>query len=249
MHDEQLGHGRVHSVPLVPPDSAWDPAEELAWMLQEAVVHESLEPPAIPAPRDEQSVTAPAAGTPLSNLQEITAELPPLKRTASRSHRRVRERKHLSTLRSISYVVAALAAVIASAVSLLSGMVASDPLRAVAATRAEGGIIVWWPLLVYGPWLVASLSILRAALHRRRATHSWFTVLVFSAIAVSLCVAQAPHTFLDSTAAALPGLAALACLQQAVRQVTLTRTPRRAAPRHRVGHPGTATKDQEAHGK
>ncbi|MFD0315478.1 DUF2637 domain-containing protein [Streptomyces flavalbus] len=232
MHDEETTYDRVRSIPLVPPDATWDPAEELAWMLQEAMADQP--PPVIPAPRDEESVTAPTAGTPLSNLQEITAELPPLKR-AARSHRRVRERRNRGALRSISFLAAALAAVIASAVSFLSGMVASDPLRAVAAARTHGGIVAWWPLLVYGPWLVAALSILRAALHRRRAGHSWCMVVLFSAIAVFLCVIQAPHTFLDSTAAALPGLAALACLQQAVRQITLTRTPRRSTPRHRQG--------------
>ncbi|MEU3251334.1 DUF2637 domain-containing protein [Streptomyces sp. NPDC006997] len=236
MRDEETEYGRVRSIPLVPPDSAWDPAEELAWMLQEAMTDE---PPLIPAPRDEESVTAPAAGTPLSNLQEITAELPPL-RKPTRSHRKVREHRRLNALRSISYLVAALAAVIASAVSFLSGMVASDPLRAVAAARAEGGVVAWWPLLVYGPWLVAALSILRAALHRRRAMHSWCMVILFSTIAVVLCVVQAPNTFLDSVSAALPGLAALACLQQAVRQITLTRSPRRSAPRHRPQQPPAA---------
>ncbi|MBQ1089546.1 DUF2637 domain-containing protein [Streptomyces sp. B93] len=243
MYNEEIDYGRAASAPLVPPEATWDPAEELAWMLQEAMVEQ---PPVIPGPRDEQSVTAPPAGSHLSNLQEITAELPPLKRS-SHSHRRVRERGRLNALRSISYLIAAIAAVIASAVSFLSGIVAGDPLRAVAAARTQGGVIAWWPLLVYGPWLVASLSILRAALHRRRATHSWCVVVLFSAIAICLSVVQAPHTFIDSTAAALPGLAALACLQQAVRQITLTRTPRRAAPRHRVRQTDAPPKDQEPH--
>lgn len=52
--------------------------------------------------------------------------------------------------------------------------------------RPSPGVLAWWPLLVYGPWLVASLSVLRAALHRRRAVHSWAVVLLFSHIAMVL---------------------------------------------------------------
>ncbi|MFD0544572.1 DUF2637 domain-containing protein [Streptomyces mexicanus] len=122
----------------------------------------------------------------------------------------------------------------ASAVSFFGGMVAYDPLRIVAVTRMQDGIASWWPLLVYGPWLVASLSVLRSALHRRRAVHSWAVVLLFSSIAMLLCVIQAPRTIVDMSSAALPGLASLACFQQLVRQITLTRPPRRTAPRHRL---------------
>ncbi|MFD2121188.1 hypothetical protein ACFSNO_18600 [Streptomyces cirratus] len=81
--------------------------------------------------------------------------------------------------------------------------------------------------------MVASLSILRAALHQRRAVHSWSIVLLFSTLATLLCVAQAPSSFAARAAATLPPVAALACLQQLVRQITLTRPPRQAVPRHR----------------
>jgi hypothetical protein len=221
---------QLFSTPLVPPDSTWDPAEELAFMLQDAMEEHR---PRIPAARDETSVTTPAPGSPLENLQEITAELPPLK-DASRGHRKVPERRRLSGLRTASHLIAALAAVIASAVSFFGGMVAYDPLRIVAVAHMQTGVASWWPLLVYGPWLVASLSVLRAALHQRRAVHSWCVVLLFSSIAMLLCVVQAPKTITDISAAALPGLASLACFQQLVRQITLTRPPRRTAPRHRL---------------
>ncbi|MBZ6304990.1 hypothetical protein KVH08_09340 [Streptomyces olivaceus] len=253
---------------LVPPEPGWDPAEELAFLLQDAVEQQHAPTPAYPAeqrpfasypaeqqllashpaeqqhfapyPTEQQnsaapytadgSSIAPAPGTPLSNLQEITAELPPL-RDAPASHRRVRRR--MSRLRAASLFVAALAAVIAASVSLFGGMVAYEPLRLAAVTRTSNGVVSWWPLLVYGPWLVASLAVLRAALHQRRAVHSWAVVLLFSAIAMFLCVAQAPRTLDDGAAAALPGLASLICFQQTVRQITLTRPPRRATPRHR----------------
>lgn len=125
-----------------------------------------------------------------------------------------------------------MAAVVASSVSLLSGMASYEPLRLTATTQASDGVVAWWPMLVYGPWLVASLAVLRAALHRRRAVHSWAVVLLFSAIAMLLCVLQAARTPEDAAAASLPGLASLVCFQQVVRQITLSRPPRRAAPRH-----------------
>ncbi|MFF8946652.1 DUF2637 domain-containing protein [Streptomyces sp. NPDC014864] len=218
------------STPLVPPDSAWDPAEELAFMLQDAMLEQNR--PRIPTTRAEVPVTPTGPSIPLENLQETTAELPPLRRV-SRGHRKVRKRKWPPGLRAVSQFIAALAAVTASAVSLFGGMVAYDPLRIVAVSRMQAGTASWWPLLVFGPWLVASLSVLRAALHRRRAVHSWCAVLLFSAIAMFLCVVQAPRTLVDIAAAALPGLASLTCFQQLVRQITLTRPPRRVAPRHR----------------
>jgi hypothetical protein len=220
---------------LVPPEPGWDPAEELAFMLRDAMVEQQRS--TIPTDRDETPAEAyPAektANTPLENLQEITAELPPIK-DASRGHRKVRERRRLSGLRATSHLMAALAAVIASAVSCFGGMVAYDPLRIVALPGMHEDIASWWPMLVYGPWLVASLSVLRAALHQRRAVHSWGVVLLFSSVAMLLCVVQAPKTIVDTSAAALPGLASLACFQQLVRQITLTRPPRRTAPRHRL---------------
>ncbi|WP_030241901.1 MULTISPECIES: hypothetical protein [unclassified Streptomyces] len=248
--------------PLTPPDPTWDPAEELAFILEEALgehrqargeqwqgrgeprqarreygqFRDEEQGPRIPGPRDEtRNGTADlVADGHMRRLQDITEELPPV-RELPRRHRRVRTRRAPGLLRTTSFVVAALAAVVASAVSLLSGMVAYDPLRLVAVSPAGRGLRAWWPLLVYGPWLVSSLSVLRAALHQRRAVHSWCVVLVFSCVAVLLCVAQAPRTVLGTVAAALPGLAALACFQQVVRQITLTRPPVRTVPRHRLG--------------
>ncbi|MGW7496375.1 hypothetical protein ACWGKA_19010 [Streptomyces luteogriseus] len=255
MYDKVEGTGRHRApardfiTPLTPPDPTWDPAEELAFILEEALGDQAAR---IPAPRDEDRAPAPAPdpepapaapGTHMRRLQDITEELPPV-RELPRRHRKVRTRKVPGVLRTTSFLVAVLAAVIASAVSILSGMAAYDPLRLVAVSPAARGLRTWWPLLVYGPWLVGSLSVLRAALHQRRAVHSWCVVLVFSCIAVLLCVVQAPRTVLGTAAAALPGLAALACFQQVVRQITLTRPPMRSAPRHRVGQaaPGEGRK-------
>ncbi|BCL20817.1 hypothetical protein ACPCBX_30565 [Streptomyces tuirus] len=257
MYDKVEGTGRHRApardfiTPLTPPDPTWDPAEELAFILEEALGEQAR----IPAPRDEDRAPdpapvpgpGPAPDGHLRRLQDITEELPPV-RDVPRRHRKVRTRKAPGVLRATSFLVAALAAVIGLAVSLLSGMVAYDPLRLVAVSPAARGLRHWWPLLVYGPWLVGSLSVLRAALHQRRAVHSWCVVLVFSFIAVLLCVVQAPRTVLGTAAAALPGLAALACFQQVVRQITLTRPPMRSAPRHRVGQAPAAEGRQRAEG-
>jgi len=140
----------------------------------------------------------------------------------------------LPLLRVVGLLIAAVAAVLAAMVSVFSGIVAFDPLREVAtAGPARLGADHWWPLLVYGPWMVASLSILRSALHGRRAAHSWCVVLFFSAVAVLLGIARVPRTLPDMSAAALPAIAALTGFQQLVHQILPVRPPCRAVPRHR----------------
>ncbi|MFE9441148.1 DUF2637 domain-containing protein [Streptomyces sp. NPDC006602] len=239
-HRDQFGVGATgrhrgaaegFQAPLVPPDPAWDPAEELAYMLQDALAGERCST-APPVP-DEMSAINPPPGGPLSNLQDITAELPPLT-AVPRRHRKLRERRRLSGLRVLSYLIAALAAVITSMVSVFGGMATYEPLRQVAVLHTQSGAASWWPLLVYGPWLVAALSILRAELHRCRAVHSWLVVVVFSSAAVLLCVVHAGGSVTGAAAAALPSCASLACFQQLVRQIALTRPYRRTRPRHRL---------------
>ncbi|MCZ4125719.1 hypothetical protein [Streptomyces sp. H39-S7] len=144
----------------------------------------------------------------------------------------------MALLRTGSLFTAVLVAAIAAVVSILSGLAICGALRHSAAPHTARQVVIWWPLLVYGPWTVASLSILRSALHQRRALHSWSIVLLFSTLATLLCVAQAPRTIAAGAASALPAIAALACFQQLVRQITLTRPLRQATPRHR--HPAPA---------
>lgn len=214
----------AYAGPLAPPGADWDPAAELASLLQGA---EEWQQPT-DFHEDKRSPQPPAAGPPQEGPHRVTV-LPGRRR---RPRRRARRRAQVSPLRLASLTAAALAAVIASSVSLLGGMASYEPLRLTAVAQASDGVVSWWPMLVYGPWLVASLAVLRAALHRRRAVHSWAVVLLFSGIAMLLCVLQAPRTPADAAAASLPGLASLVCFQQAVRQITLSRPPRRAAPRH-----------------
>jgi hypothetical protein len=215
--------------PLVPPDAGWDPGEELAYLLQEAVPAEQTA--TVPPPRSESSPGVDFAD-PMENLARITAQLPPIRRS-SVGHRKSRVRKlRLKWLQTGSFVIVAFVAVIVAMVSVFGGMVAYEPLQNIT-SGTKSGIIPWWPVLVYGPWMVASLSVLRSALHRRRALHSWFIVVLFSSVAMMLCVAQAERTFTGIAGAALPAFASLACFQQLVRQITLTLPPRQDTPRHR----------------
>jgi hypothetical protein len=221
----------LHSgAPLVPPDPGWDPVEELAYLLQEAVPAEQAAT-TVPPPRGESSSGGDFAD-PMENLAQITAQLPPIRRSST-GHRKIRVRKpRLKWLQTGSFVIVAFVAAIVAVVSFYCGVVAYRPLQNIT-SGTKSGMIPWWPLLVYGPWLVASLSILRTTLHQRRAWHSWFIVLLFSSVAMMLCVAQADRTFTGIAGAALPALACLACLQQLVRQITLTLPPRQGTPRHR----------------
>lgn len=227
----QENHRADFQQTLVPPEPGWDPAEELAFLLRDAMEQQ----PAVPYVPHVADTPAPAPppGTPPGSRRESAAEPPP-SRDSPTSHRRIRQPK-VSRLRAASLFLAALTSVIAASVTLFGGMVAYEPLRLAAVTHAHGGVVSWWPVLVYGPWLMASLAVLRAALHRHRALHSWAVVLLFSAIAMLLCIAEAPRTLTDGAAAALPGLASLICFQQIIRQITLTRPPRRVLPRHRQG--------------
>ncbi|MFF4426417.1 hypothetical protein ACFY04_37660 [Streptomyces sp. NPDC001549] len=231
----------------------WDPVEELANLLQEN-----------PSPGHPESFTRVGyddTGDTVSTFglvaglrqTQAPAERPP--KRASSGHRRNASRKPVATLlQTGSLFTAVLVAVIAALVSVLSGMAICDALRHSAGLHTAREVVSWWPLLIYGPWTVASLSILRSALHQRRALHSWSIVLLFSTLATLLCVAQAPRTLAAETSSALPAIAALACFQQLVRQITLTRPPRQTAPRHRnppasvlgAGQPATARSGPDA---
>jgi hypothetical protein len=161
--------------------------------------------------------------------------------TVTHRHRRARRRGKPATtpaparwLRFASLLLAGLAAALVAMLSVLGGLISYQPLRAAAAPSAAQELTAWWPLLIYGPWLVASLAILRSALHQRHARHSWAVVVLFSGLAVGLCVSQAPQTPTDIAVAGLPPVSALVAFHQVVRQMTLINPPRHALPRQRT---------------
>ncbi|MFJ8214023.1 DUF2637 domain-containing protein [Streptomyces sp. NPDC096033] len=230
--------------------ASWDPSEELAHLCREAMVPGRAEP-LDQVVYGETGETVSGAGLASGLTSGLSPGLTPgpagggfspgtgrpPRASAPGGHRRGSRAKTpvVALLWTGSLCTAVLVAVIAAVVSIFSGLAICEALRHSAGPRTAHDVASWWPLLIYGPWMVASLSILRAALHQRRAVHSWSIVLLFSTLATLLCVAQAPRTLAAEAAATLPPIAALACFQQLVRQITLTRPPRQTAARHRTG--------------
>ncbi|CAL9360502.1 hypothetical protein SUDANB120_00651 [Streptomyces sp. enrichment culture] len=248
-HDRHDRHTLL-GTPTAEGSVPWDAAEELAYQLQEAsgalqaepldrIVFDEPADPVGPAVAGLGVGVGVGVGMGTGMASSATGEWP--HPAAHTSHRRTTSGTSAVTLlRTGSLLTSVLVAVIAAVVSLFSGMAICDALRHSAGPRTAHDVVSWWPLLIYGPWVVASLSILRAALHQRRAIHSWSIVLLFSTLATLLCLAQAPRTLAGQAAATLPPIAALACFQQLVRQITLTRPPRQPSPRHRNSR-GTRT--------
>ncbi|MGW0823616.1 hypothetical protein [Streptomyces sp. NPDC002845] len=139
----------------------------------------------------------------------------------------------------VSRLIAAVVSLAVAMVSVFSGIVVHDPLREMATDAPAGSDANhWWPLLVYGPWAVASLSIQRAALHQhRRATHSWGVVLFLLRRGHGAVRHPGAEDTPGISAAAIPAISALTCFQR--RCVTLTRAPRKATSRHRNASPSS----------
>ncbi|MET9433831.1 DUF2637 domain-containing protein [Streptomyces sp. NPDC006551] len=209
-------------------DTGWDPTEELAFLLQEAMQAEQVPSSAFLPDDDDYARDR----TRLESLAEFATDLPPV-RSAGAGHRKTR-RAPVSWARVVSFSIASLGVFLVCVVSVLSGAIAYGPLLRIAEPRAPAGMVAWWPYLIFGPWVVASLSILRAAFHQRRAANSWLVVLFFSLMAMWLCVAEADWSCTDVAAAALPTAASLACFHQLVRFITLTKPPRNPRRRRRV---------------
>ncbi|MFH8367136.1 DUF2637 domain-containing protein [Streptomyces sp. NPDC018031] len=242
----------LHSLPLPDPETLegrWDLEGDLARLLQSSAEDPSglgdplrrADPVTRPDPLRHEEARHPDD---LLHPDEAPRPGETLRAEAVRAHhaavrgrgRRRRVRFRLPTmpwLQLASLIFAATTAAIVAMLSVLSGMISYGPLRFLATPSTTESLADWWPLLVYGPWLVASLSVLRAALHHRGAAHSWVVVVLFSAIAVLLCVAHAPKTLAGVTVAGLPPVAALVSFHQLVRQITLNNPPRHALPRQR----------------
>ncbi|MEU7295720.1 DUF2637 domain-containing protein [Streptomyces exfoliatus] len=92
----------------------------------------------------------------------------------------------------------------------------------------------WWPLTLYGPWSVAALSVLRAAVQRQPAKRSWGVLLVTSAMAVALCVSHSSHSVLALVTLGIPPITSLVCFWELVGQFSSKQQTRR---RGRVQQP------------
>ncbi|WP_243740453.1 DUF2637 domain-containing protein [Streptomyces sp. 8K308] len=209
-------------------DAPWHPAQETGLLV----------PPELRSRSENWGISDDT--TPLAGIFGPPIHHPPPAASLPR-HRGRRRRVQWSSqpakvrwVRWSSLLLAAAAAVLVAMLSVLGGLISYEPLRQVASPGSSAALTACWPLLIYGPWLVASLSILRAALHQRHARHSWAVVVLFSGLAVALCVAQAPPTMTDVAVAGLPPISALVAFHQIVRQITLISPPRHALPRQRM---------------
>lgn len=148
---------------------------------------------------------------------------------------RRRRRPRLGRMRGptgLGVVFAVITAAVTGSISVLGAMVSYGPLHQLASPTAHG-LAGSWPLLVYGPWVAGCLSILHAAAHRRPGRAGWFAVVLFSGIAMALCMAHAPRTLIASTTAGLPPFSALIGFLLLSRQITLLRPGRTQLPRRR----------------
>lgn len=102
-------------------------------------------------------------------------------------------------------------------------------LRAIALLVVSEHLARWWPLTVYGPWLLAGLSILRAAVQHRTARRSWAVMLISSGTAVALCIGQSPSSLLAMVIVGIPPITALVCFRELVGQFSSGHGPRHAA--------------------
>ncbi|MFF1871655.1 DUF2637 domain-containing protein [Streptomyces sp. CB03911] len=118
-----------------------------------------------------------------------------------------------------------------TAVCLVGWTLSYEPLRDLAFARGPRGLAQLWPVIVYGPWLVGCLSVLRAALDGRRVAHSWAVVVMFSIVATALCVADVSRALPDMVVAGLPPITGAISLHQLVRQLGCVRGARRPASR------------------
>ncbi|MBO8193330.1 DUF2637 domain-containing protein [Streptomyces oryzae] len=157
----------------------------------------------------------------------------PLERVKQKS------REELSWRRILSAFSVTLTALIVVLVSFLGAKASYPSLYGLAQESAPPSVAHAWPLLIYAPWVAATLSILRTRAYRRRTVHSWLVVLFFAAIASLLCVADAPPTPAGIAVAGLPPITALLCFHQLVRQLDLPPVPT-APSRHARPPRGTS---------
>ncbi|MFJ8310706.1 MULTISPECIES: DUF2637 domain-containing protein [unclassified Streptomyces] len=186
------------------PSEAWDPDEELARILQ---------------PSYSADPTPPPLGGERHSRRPV-------------NRRRPRTGFHvLAGKRRIIAVAILIAIITICAVTILTWSISYsyDQLRTIALLGASPQLAQWWPLTVYGPWLLAGLSILRASVQHRTARRSWAVMLISSGTAVALCIGQAPHSFFAMVVVGIPPITALVCFRELVGQFSPRPGPRHAS--------------------
>ncbi|MDN3026017.1 DUF2637 domain-containing protein [Streptomyces sp. S.PB5] len=159
---------------------------------------------------------------------------PPVGRTPHRPPAEYREnqpryRTHAGK-RRIRPTTVLITAIVACTMSMLGWSISYsyDQLHTVAALFMPDTLARWWPWMLYGPWLAAGMSIMRAALQHRTARWSWTVIVTASVGAVALCVGNSSKSLLMMAVAGIPPLTALACFQELVSQFAQQYRPQHA---------------------
>ncbi|MFB6838091.1 DUF2637 domain-containing protein [Streptomyces sp. NPDC056361] len=178
----------------------------------------------------------------LAHLLSTEPQAPPTPDSMDRQAPRIDRRRtrpkpqFLSIYQRITQVTALFAAIAVCAACLLVWSIAYTygQLSETAGSVLPTNLAQWWPLTLYGPWSVAALSILRAAVQRQPAKRSWGVLLVTSAMAVALCVSHSSHSVLAFVTLGIPPITSLVCFWELVGQFSSKQRTRR---RGRVQQP------------
>ncbi|MEV6329917.1 DUF2637 domain-containing protein [Streptomyces sp. NPDC051909] len=194
----------------IPTQQPWDGS-----VLDSTLSHQNLEEELA------QMLSAAPASRPAPDVEE---QQPP-----RIDRRRTRPRPQFRDLyRRITQVAALFTAIAVCAACLLVWSIAYTygQLSETAAAVLPTHLAQWWPLTLYGPWSVAALSILRAAVQRHPARRSWGVLLVTSAVAVALCVSHSSRSALALVTLGIPPITSLVCFWELVGQFSSGRRTR-----------------------
>ncbi|WP_129312331.1 DUF2637 domain-containing protein [Streptomyces sp. L2] len=181
----------------------WDPDVELAQILNmESGMHSAYPPPA-------------GRGAPVPPADQ-RQPMPRYRGHASK--RRVRP-----TALLIAVIIACTASMLGWSISY-----SYEQLRTVASLFMPATVARWWPWMLYGPWLAAGMSIMRASLQHRTARWSWTVLVTASVGAVALCVGNSSKSLLMMAVSGIPPITALACFQELVTQFSYRYRPQHA---------------------
>jgi len=216
LYTQQLDMQNLWHVPdaTISSSGGWDLDEELAQMLNTT---QGLDLSAAPVP-------APAPTPPPAHRDR------PPPRPVHR--KRPQPSNHILSGNPKIFTVGVLVTLITlCAVTMLTWSISYsyDQLRSIALLVVSPNLAHWWPLTVYGPWLLAGLSILRASVQRRTARRSWAVMLISSGTAVALCIGQSAHSLLAMVVVGIPPITALVCFRELVGQFSSRPGPRHAA--------------------
>lgn len=160
-----------------------------------------------------------------------------------------RARAHAAGMgpRTFSSFFGILTAATVTLVSLVAWVFSYGPMQVLASSGMRHGLAQIWPVVIFGPWLVACLSILRAAFDQRRIGLSWAVVVMFSSTAAALSIATVSHTPASVVVCGLPPITSVISFHQLVRQIGASMTPgplqppSRRGARHRADPAGRAS--------